>query len=75
MCLEALCTVTGFTVNITSLSSFVGMIFYINGMVTDLKARLKQIDDVKNTATSVRLAIYMQQIDFHNEVIRYFQFL
>lgn len=70
---QAICTVTCFTVNITSLSSYIGVIFYINGMVNDMKMRFNSNDDEnspRNQSTD-KLPVYIDQIKFHNEIIKY----
>lgn len=67
-----------FSLNLTA-TIYVGMFFYINGMVGDLKTRLASInEDSAAGRTHLVLqpdaiwSIYVQEIEFHIEIIGYF---
>lgn len=65
--------IPGFTVLITVGSLYMGLCSYINGMVSDLKARMKATSKLKRKVYQKRAwPIYVELIDFHAKTIEYF---
>lgn len=70
-----LATLADCVVIISTASIYIGMFLYINGMKRDLEARLISLDNDRDDLdqamppTNKIWPIYIQEIDFHNEII------
>lgn len=67
--LQAIVLASDSTILIATISIYVGIFIYINAMVKDMKMRLLTTDlDLLEESSS--WSIYVQEFDFHNEIIR-----
>lgn len=69
--LSAIPSLAYFITFITCGSMYVGAFIYINGMVAEMKMRLKSIDSANVTHTLKKWSIYVGEIELHNEIIGY----
>lgn len=68
-------SISSFGVCVTSGSLCMGLCYYINGMVADLKSRMESVSELTRNAYQRRAwPIYVKEIDFHAEIIEYFEF-
>lgn len=74
--MELVSVIGNATIITTSGSLFIGLCLYIGGMVTDVEKRISSIAQ-KSTDQTTRAdhnkmwSIYVNELRFHNEIIRY----
>lgn len=83
--IQAIACTSDFVVIILNASLFVGICFYINAMVTDMQMRTMPMKKKPNNrgwtleppeslSQKDAWSIYVEEIEFHNEIIEYFTF-
>lgn len=66
------CSASSATIVLASGSIFVGIFYYINGIVKDMNARILALekDPVTETSLTSAWSFYLQEINMHVEVIK-----
>lgn len=74
--IEVISSASGYAIVIMTASIYIGIFLYINGMVCDMKMRMKDLESdfttkmPRHTTNHIRIcSIYVEEIEFHLNII------